>query len=358
MATEIQMWEVEDGKLIPSEISMIDSGRREVADLEKWIKNNPEILGEDILLIGEQVQTKRGPLDFLGIDKSGNLVIIELKRDKLHREVLAQAIDYTSDIASWEIERLNSECEKYTGKKIGEYLIENFDLDERSIEEFSINTFQKILLVGMGVDESLQRMVEWLSNNYDIGINILIFKYTQTKSGDEIIARTMIISEEVEKEKSQKHQRKIHAERYILRKEFWTKLLEKTNQKTNLFSNISPTIYSWISTGAGKSGISYNFSVGYKYARCEIYLDAGKGSEKLNKERFDKLKEKKDEIENIFGNYLNWERSDERRFSRISFEIKEAILRNKEKWDEMQEKMLDIMIKLVDSTKEYIKDLE
>jgi hypothetical protein len=35
---------------------------------------------------------KSGPIDLLGIDKTGNVVIIEIKRDKLPREALAQAI--------------------------------------------------------------------------------------------------------------------------------------------------------------------------------------------------------------------------------------------------------------------------
>lgn len=358
MATEILLWEVKEGKLVKSETSMVDSGRKEVEDLEKWIKSNSQILGDDLLIIGEQIQTKRGPLDFLGIDKSGNLIVIELKRDKLHREVLAQAIDYVSDVASWDADRIDAECEKYTGKKLGEFLIENFDLEEQSIDDLSINTFQKILLVGTAVDESLERMVEWLSNNYNVGINILIFKYTRTKSGDEILAKTAIISEEVEKEKSQKHQRKIYGERHILRKEFWTKLLEKLNRRTDRFANISPAIYSWIATGAGKAGISYNFSVGNSYARCEIYLDAGKDSGSLNKRRFERLKERKEEIERDFGNLLNWERLDEKRASRISFGFEEPVLKNKENWDSIQEKMVDKMVKLVEATKKHVLVLE
>ena len=181
MATEIKLWQVEEGKLVPSEVSMIDAGRTESKDLEQWIKSNPEILGENISLIGEQIMTKRGPLDFLGIDRSGNLIIIELKRDKLHREALAQAIDYASDLASWDVDRISAECEKYTGKKIEEHLSDVFELEDETLEEISINKFQKILLVGTGVDESLERMVEWLSDNYDVSINVLILKYTKTK---------------------------------------------------------------------------------------------------------------------------------------------------------------------------------
>ncbi len=79
MTTEIKVWQIVNGNLESIETSMIEAGRRETDDLEKWIKTNPIILGEDILVIGEQVQTKSGPADFLGIDKSGNTIIVESK---------------------------------------------------------------------------------------------------------------------------------------------------------------------------------------------------------------------------------------------------------------------------------------
>ncbi len=207
MATEIKVWQIENGKLIPSEVTMAKVGRKEVEDLEQWIKSNPDILGKDILIIGEQVQTKKGPLDFLGIDKSGNIVIIELKRDKLPREVLTQTIDYASDIASWDIEKLSEECLKYTKHPLEDYITDNFE--DVDLEDISINQIQRILLVGTGIEESLQRMIDWLFDKYGVSINAVIFKYTKTKSGDELLARTMIIPEEVEKERSQKQQRKI-----------------------------------------------------------------------------------------------------------------------------------------------------
>lgn len=358
MATEINLWEIKDGKLIPSNVSMVEAKKKETYDLEKWIRSEPKILGEDILIIGEQVQTKRGPLDFLGIDSSGNVVIIELKREMLHREALAQAVDYASDVSSWDVEKLSEECQKYTGKSLGEYLSENFE--EVEWEDVSINQVQKILLVGTGVDESLERMVSWLSDNYDMSINVLVLKYTQTSSGNEIIARTTIIPDEVQQEKSSKHQKKIYAERHILRKEFWTGLLEKSNQKTRLHSGISPGIYSWIGTGAGKSGISYNYVIHNNYAGIEIYLDRGKEyvNPNINKKRFDELIKHKEEIEQKFGDSLEWERLDEKRASRIAFRIRSVGLRNREQWSELQEKMVDIMIRLEKEFKNYIARLE
>lgn len=52
-------------------------------------------------------------------------------------------------------------------------------------------------------------MIEWLSDNYNLSINALIFKFIKTQSGDKLIARTMIISEEVEKERTQRVVNKI-----------------------------------------------------------------------------------------------------------------------------------------------------
>jgi len=202
MATEIKTWQIINGKLTQISSSLSENNRREKEDLEQWIKSNPEILGEDIALIGEQVQTKSGPLDFLGIDNNGNLVIVELKRDILPREVLAQAIDYASDIANWETERLNEVCKKYSTKSLEEIFSEKFQ--KTSIEDLVVNQAQRILLVGIAIEESLNRMIEWLSSNYSVGINAIVLKYIKTKNNEELLSRTVIIPEEIVREKTNK----------------------------------------------------------------------------------------------------------------------------------------------------------
>ena len=93
MATQIKTWQIVDGKLQEIETKLSDIGRTEAYDLESWIVSNPSIIEQDLTIIGRQVKTNSGPLDLLALDHAGNSVIIELKRDKLPREVLAQAID-------------------------------------------------------------------------------------------------------------------------------------------------------------------------------------------------------------------------------------------------------------------------
>lgn len=127
MASEIKTWEIIDGKLVPLVSSLVADGKKEKNDLEKWIKSNPQILGEDIVVIGEQVQTSSGPMDFLGIDINGNSVIIELKRDKVPREAIAQAIDYASDVASWDVDKFREICQAFASQSLDDILQERFE---------------------------------------------------------------------------------------------------------------------------------------------------------------------------------------------------------------------------------------
>jgi len=202
MGTEIRTWQIENGSLKPINSRLQDNGRTEPYDLEPWIKSNPEILGSDIAIIGRQISSKSGPIDLLGIDSSGNIVVVELKRDKLPREALAQAIDYVSDVAMWSIEKVSEVCASNSDKSLEEIFEEQFpDVD---LESININSMQRILLVGFSMEASLERMIEWLSDGYGVNINAIILSYVKTNSGEEILMRTSIISEELEQERVKK----------------------------------------------------------------------------------------------------------------------------------------------------------
>lgn len=202
MASEIKSWQIVNGELIPVQSSLSESGRKEKDDLEQWIKSNSSVLGDDIAIIGEQIQTSSGPMDFLGIDSSGNTVIVELKRDRLPREALVQAIDYASDVADWDLDRFREICKSYTGQTFEDYFQQRFE--GIPIEDLAINQAQRLLLVGFAVEESLGRMIEWLSDKYSVGINAVVLNYIKTPKGDEILSRMVIIPEEVEKQKVNK----------------------------------------------------------------------------------------------------------------------------------------------------------
>lgn len=196
MTTEIQAWEIIQGRLKPLETNLAHEGRTETLDLEEWLASDPSIIRPGLKVIGRQVSTRSGPLDLLAIDRSGNLVVIELKRDQIPRVALAQAIDYASDVASWGIDKIGEVCAEYTGESLEDVLSEAFL--EADLEGLVINETQRIILVGFAIEPQLERMIEWLSDGYGVSINAVSLKYIRTSAGNEVLTRAAIISEQVE----------------------------------------------------------------------------------------------------------------------------------------------------------------
>jgi hypothetical protein len=202
MATRIRTWQIVNGKLKSIDTTLADTGRKEALDLESWIATDSSILGPELAIIGRQVSTRSGPLDLLAIDRLGNLVIVELKRDLLPRAALMQAIDYASDLATWSLDKIGEVCASYTGKSLEEFMEETFpDID---LESISINETQRILLAGFSVESALERMISWLSSSFGVSVNAVILSYVKTEAGEELLTKTSIISEEIEQDRIKK----------------------------------------------------------------------------------------------------------------------------------------------------------
>ena len=94
MPHEVKLWQIDVAdELVECTAEHLDSEGR----LEKWIEKNPTVLASDLLIIGRQVETAFGGwIDLLALDAEADLVVIELKRNKTPREVVAQALDYAS----------------------------------------------------------------------------------------------------------------------------------------------------------------------------------------------------------------------------------------------------------------------
>ena len=97
MPIEVGVWQIIDNKAQKIDFSVLDLESR----LEDILAGDISIINPDILLIGRQVPTTYGKfVDLLAIDANGHLVVIELKRNRTPREVVAQLLDYGSWVAA------------------------------------------------------------------------------------------------------------------------------------------------------------------------------------------------------------------------------------------------------------------
>lgn len=142
--------------------------------LEEMIKKAPSILSDEWMLIGQQENTGYGGrIDLLAIAPDGSLILIELKRNKTPRDVVAQALDY----ASW-VEKLRPEeiVAIYGRFAPGRDLAADFKARFKTeLDEESLNQAHQIVVVAASLDESTERIVQYL-NERDIAINVLFFQ--------------------------------------------------------------------------------------------------------------------------------------------------------------------------------------
>ena len=311
------------GKMI--RVPLRELWKKEHKDFTKWLEKNIEYLSDvlDFDLTVLKREEKVGPfkVDLYAEDDLGGKVIIENQLEKTDHEHLGKVITYLTNMEA----------------------------------------STAIWITGEPVDEHMNA-IEWLNQNSPDNISFYLIKVEAYRIGSQPLAAPLftVVKRPTKEIRQLGAERKEYAQRHILRKEFWTQLLEKAKEKTDLHSNVSPNIYSWVAAGAGKSGIVYSYVITYKFGGVEIYLDRGKEFEEpnINKIRFDKLYKSKEEIENDFGGKLDWERLENRRACRISLKFKNVGLNDKDKWNDIQNKMIDAMIRLEKAFRKHIRKLD
>ena len=124
--------------------------------LEDMIVAQPLLLSDAWMLIGRQERTGQGGIiDLLAIAPDGSLVLIELKRDRTPRDVVAQALDY----ASW-VEALQPEdiAAIYRRFKVGQSLSDDFKARfGQPLDEETLNQSHQIVIVAAQLDDSATR---------------------------------------------------------------------------------------------------------------------------------------------------------------------------------------------------------
>lgn len=188
MAEEVRLWRVtESDNLQEISQSCLDLELR----IENWLKSDIRVLDPGLLVIGQQVETAFGGyIDLLCIDQSGDLVVVELKRDKTPREITAQVLDYGSWVRDLSNERVRSIAESFLGQgKFEEAFRTRFG---QELPE-TLNENHRLLVVGSRIDASSERIIKYLSDTYGVNINAATFQYFKESESSQLLARIFLL---------------------------------------------------------------------------------------------------------------------------------------------------------------------
>lgn len=186
VADSIGLWAVNNEQLVRVAVGSVDRERR----LEDWIESNPDILGQPLLLVGRQVQTRYGGIiDLVAVDDEGRCVVIELKRGRTPRDIVAQALDYISWIAELTDADVRDRIALNSKMSFNEAYQRQYG--RRNPPE-QLNTDQRILIVATDVDEATTRIVQHLTGRYGVDINVVTLSYFRVGE-QELLARTWVV---------------------------------------------------------------------------------------------------------------------------------------------------------------------
>ena len=131
---------------------------------------------EALLLIGRQVLTADGRfIDLLGIDADGVVHVLELKRDRTPREVVAQVLDYGSWVVGLGQEEIRTIFTSYRSDvEFDEAFAEHFGVESPPDE---LNTDHKLTVIASSVDPATERIVTYLATRYGVPVNVAFFRY-------------------------------------------------------------------------------------------------------------------------------------------------------------------------------------
>jgi len=185
MSIQHAIWKVGD-KPTPLSTSKLASEQK----LEDMIVNDPRILSSEWMLIGRQESTSHGGrIDLLAIAPDGSLVLIELKRDRTPREIIAQALDYASWVEELTSEKIAQIYQRFSGGgNLDEAYHQRFGTE---LDEEALNQSHQIIIVAAGLDPATERIVGYL-NAHDIAINVVFFQVFQ-QGHDQLLSRAWLI---------------------------------------------------------------------------------------------------------------------------------------------------------------------
>ncbi len=346
---------------------------KEREHLQEWIAKNPEMLGEELLIIQKEFDgfnDTHERLDLLAIDKDGGLVIIENKLDDTGRNVVWQALKYTSYCSTLTTSQIIKMYQAYlerTGvvgdakESILEFLERNDD------EDLLLNrTDQRMIFVSNNYRKEVTSTVLWLLNH---DVRIQCFRATPYSMGEEEFLQVeqiiplpetkefMIEIQEKEKEEKEKSKTVEHSEAILIK--FWGALkndlkAHKVDYLDRVSAKPSHNIGFW--KGSGK----FAYCLGRNAFRVELYF-----SDDPDKVNIDAMYQYINEIEKSFEGEIIWERLENKRASRIKhempFELRETFegrFSEEKYWEQLAEWYRVSMVKFYNATYPYLEKIQ
>ena len=304
------------GKL--EEVDIRELWKHEQYDFSEWlskkenIENLNDILGLTLVDISKETYVGSYRCDLFAKDETtGIKVIIENQLEMSNHDHLGKIITYASGL----------------GAKVVVWIVKEAREEHRSA-------------------------IEWLNNNTNSNINFFLIEIHAYKIGNSDNAPMFQVIEQpndfIKNNKSINSNDTMNKSQ-SQRVEFWNQFNNVLVERGKPFNVRKATTDHWYNVAIGTSDAHIDITLVNKDSviGVELYITD-------NKELFDKLYQKKDEIEADLGLKLDWRRLNNSKASRIVTFIKGLNFDDHSNYNELINKTIDLAVLMRDTFKKYI----
>ena len=248
---------------------------RERDHLQEWLVQNPEALGEELLIIQKEFdgfEDTRERLDLLALDKEGRVVVIENKLDDSGRDVVWQALKYVAYCSRLKKSEVVDIYQRYLEKSLdknteGRNAVTNLCdfLEVDALDDIVLNegNEQRLILVAARFRKEVTSTVLWLNGH---GILAQCFRVVPYSFGEEILIdlQQVIPTPEAadymigmaDKETEEKFSKRKRTENEKMKHAFWTRTLQELrNRSISRYETVNPSFKSWLQSRTGVPGL-------------------------------------------------------------------------------------------------------
>ena len=187
--------------------SFWQEGLLERSDLQRLLRDKPEVLEERLLIISEEFgnwEDSRRRIDLLAVDSFGRLTVIELKRGDTGEHMDLQAIRYAAMVANMTSQQAVDTFQSYLEGRAAVDGSDDVAPDdaESQLREHLGNTEEgsltiqseipRIILVSEGFSKELTTSVMWLNDSWlsTAGLDIKCVQLQLHRNGNELLLET------------------------------------------------------------------------------------------------------------------------------------------------------------------------
>jgi hypothetical protein len=334
-------------------------------DLQRLLRRDINVIAEDLMVIAEEYgewEDSNRRIDLLCLGKDASLVVVEIKRTEDGGHMELQAIRYAAMVSSMTLEQVVQAYARSNGSDIDAARSEILEFLQWEGEEPAELTGEvRIILASADFSTELTTAVLWL-NRHDL--NITCIRLRPYKMDNQIlIESTQLIplpesaDYEVKIREQEREKKKVLGRQQEDLSKFWSQTLERCKNKTSRFASRKATVANWINLGIGRSGFMLNMVLRQEFSIVECYIRIDSDGDKSSA-AFQALYAQKDAIEAKFGSALDWQKLPNRIGCRICKEMSGGWKSPESEWPEIQDRMIDALIRLDDALRQPIQELK